>query len=689
MYLSRLHMTNWRSYADATFDFKKPTERRPVTLIGAMNGSGKTSFLIALYLGLFGRYGLRHCEGFRAIAEDDINSYRKAISKFRRNVAEPDQPTRVELTFTPTLNDKDEDEVRIVRQWWFTGANQPKPGEGFEELVIQIGDKMIRASDPTLAQEKIEKSLFPAHVTPAFFFDGEQAQALIETSGDAGIRRAVEVMFGSKVVSELAVQIGNYLQKAHANAGGKRKASEKQTELNAKIARRTELNETLGKRQGEFDELDRDRNERVNEREILTEKLTRLGGSPNADVRKIQDDFVRAETERREAEKALIDCTRSLGLPLAVTRFEASLRARLNAEERLEKWEGLMNGTLAKEDQVMAIAIPEPAELDPLLGNLSATTRANVRARFAKALEAIYNPKDPGAADDYRLGHVRGEMRTRLLATLGATRSLGGEQIKGLARSLRAARDTYDEAKSRQDRLSHMPAEAEEIRDRLKRITEQLDEAFRRICQIENEVRKLKSDLHDLNAEIEREQNLIAQLEPEQRRIAIAERVNSALQELVERLKPTTTARVEEAVTRHFTKIADDRFGKARVTFRDGEPKLLGADGEPESFIGTMSGFERRSFGLAFSLALAEITQRRIPLVIDTPLGNADSKYRLRTLKALTKFDSDQIIILTHDCEVTDDLLAGIEREVGQKFLVEFDAKTNESLVRPNRFFEE
>jgi len=142
-------------------------------------------------------------------------------------------------------------------------------------------------------------------------------------------------------------------------------------------------------------------------------------------------------------------------------------------------------------------------------------------------------------------------------------------------------------------------------------------------------------------------------------------------------------------VTRHFTQIADERFRKARVTFRDGEPKLLGADGEPESFIGTMSGFERRSFGLAFSLALAEITQRRIPLVIDTPLGNADSKYRLRTLKALTKFDSDQIIILTHDCEVTADLLAGIEREVGQKFLVEFDAKTNESLVRPNRFFED
>lgn len=44
--------------------------------------------------------------------------------------------------------------------------------------------------------------------------------------------------------------------------------------------------------------------------------------------------------------------------------------------------------------------------------------------------------------------------------------------------------------------------------------------------------------------------------------------------------------------------------------------------------------FEKRSFGIAFSLALAEITKRRIPLVIDTPLGNADSEYRPRTLKS-------------------------------------------------------
>ena len=101
-----------------------------------------------------------------------------------------------------------------------------------------------------------------------------------------------------------------------------------------------------------------------------------------------------------------------------------------------------------------------------------------------------------------------------------------------------------------------------------------------------------------------------------------------------------------------------------------------------------MSGFEKRSFGIAFSLALAGITQRRVPLVIDTPLGNADSKYRPRALRALADFDIDQVIILTHDQEVTPQLSRHIERSINQTFLVELRSREEGSLVSANKYFE-
>ena len=116
MYLSKLHLQNWRSYADVTFNFKEPTEKRSVVLIGAMNGHGKTSVLISLYLGLFGRFGLRHCEGFSNFGgESDFKTYRDAVTKFRRNSANSDDPAVIDITLSPSWRDSnDENEVRVV-----------------------------------------------------------------------------------------------------------------------------------------------------------------------------------------------------------------------------------------------------------------------------------------------------------------------------------------------------------------------------------------------------------------------------------------------------------------------------------------------------------------------------------------------------------------------------------------------
>jgi len=94
-----------------------------------------------------------------------------------------------------------------------------------------------------------------------------------------------------------------------------------------------------------------------------------------------------------------------------------------------------------------------------------------------------------------------------------------------------------------------------------------------------------------------------------------------------------------------------------------------------------------RSFRITPPLALAEITRRRIPLVIDTPLGNADSEYRPRTLHALKSVDLDQIIILTHDEEVTPVLAETIKGAISQTFLVEFQGRATGSVVQPDTYF--
>lgn len=692
MYLSRLHLHNWRTYADATFEFEEPTARKSVVLVGAMNGHGKTSFLVSLYLGLFGRFGLRYCEGFNTADEADITSYRQAIGKYRRNSAFSDEPTIIDVTLTPTTSDADEEEVRVVRRWYFSAKNEPKQGDGFEEIDVYIGGRLQKRGDLekdplVLAHERIERNLFPAHVAPAFFFDGEQAQKLIENMGESGIKKAVEVMFGTKVIGELAETINAYLVKSRQNAGGKKKSSDRQLEVDEKIRQRDELNQRIGKLQADHVKLEREKDEKDRERDNLQEELARLGGAGNTDAAKLQAEYVAAERDETEAVKELTGAVRSLGIALAMSRLAPSIVNRLKAEASLESWEGLKRGTVENKDKVVAVALPEPPENDPLLGFLSADVRQKVRDRFVDALERIYNPQPTDCAKEYLLGHVKGEARSKVLLNLSQVQAAGSAGAKDAARRLRVAREALEDAKAKAERLNSLPQATKDIRGQLDVLNTQNQEISRKLGSLENEIRKLKADLHTLNEDIGRIQEELARLGPEQKRIAVAERVSRALEDLQEKLKPTTTARLEEYVTKHFLAIADRRFrsGKIRLPM-GGAPEIEMEDGS-RALLEMFSGFEKRSFGIAFSLALAEITRRRIPLVIDTPLGNADSEYRPRTLQALKNFDLDQVIILTHDEEVTPKLAETIKSATLQTFLVNFEGKAKGSVVQPDSYF--
>lgn len=691
MYLSEVRISNWRAYDSAVFRFKAPPQsgNKPVVLIGAMNGHGKTSFLLALYLGLFGKYGLRYCEGFRSSGDSDPSGYRRAIDSYRRTGSDPADPTEVSLTFSPTLRDSPgQKEVRVVRRWYFTGANKLKQGDAAEEVQVFVGDKPVRATDIDDVAGRIESNLFPPSVMPAFFFDGEQARSLIEKMGEDGMKKAVEVMFGMKVVSEVRETLKSYLANTRGKIGGKSKAPELQAKMDDEKNRRDALDASISKLQRSLAELRSEVENLRGEREALMEQLALSGGLASKGVAEVAKQRADADNERSTLEKQITGAMARIGLPLAMTRLGPAVRNRLAAEGARESWESLRTGTLERREEVLAVAIPEPTSEDPILKGLSGEQLTALRTRLYAALDRIYNPPPKNCADDYLLGHVRGEQRSRLVQRIEAISREGSSQIIATAERLKVVRERVADLSRQLDRVSNLPKEVQLSKERIEELNDTIGNANNRLGQLENEINGKKSQLHDLNATIQRMQEELAQLEPEQKRLAVAERVNRVIEDLLEGLAPTTAARLEQLVTEHFMKIADKRFKDGAIHLRpDSPPQVVYDDGRPPALLEVMSGFESRSFGIAFSLALAEITKRRIPLVIDTPLGNGDSAYRPRMLRALAEFDLDQVIILTHDEEVHEELYEGIKKYVNQTFMLQFDAKKGKTDVLPDRYF--
>ncbi len=696
MYLSKVHLRHWRAYSEATFQFEKPRLNKPITLIGAGNGHGKTSLLMALYLGLFGKYGLSSCEGFRkagSSADVALKSMRAAMPKFFRRKGVPtDEPTQIELVFTDAKPGSC-DEIRVIRRWHFYQNNKLK---GNEDIEIHLandahpGGQLLNYRDLDEAHFKLQQMLFPSYLTPAFFFDGEQAADLIGSSG--GLQKAVNVMFGEELTQKTVVELKRFSSNISKSGGSKQKAKKMEDECAILASKINHLNKEQGQLQQKREELEKATISKENKRDEIQRKISLLGGQ-GRNIAQLTYEIKNAGKKETEARNALRDSLSHAGLALAIGRFKDTILKQLNDEHLLEEWERFKETMISHKEAVISRVLPEPQTEDTLLCNMASNVREQLKQRIISAFEAIYNRPKPQMAEHYILGHVKGEDRERIRNGIEKAAAEQAGILRQRARDYRKATDEWYNAnnllrieKNRPDELNSLVAKLEEL-------NENIHNDGIRLGGLNSQIDSKKSEVDGYNRRHGEILEKLKDIEPSLKRLAIAERARRVLSTFTQDLTTICAERLRAVVNEHFKEIADERFKDFDVELSVGKSPILKwekEDGEMEVLhLESGSGFERRSFSIAFCLALAEITRRRIPLVIDTPVGNADAKYRRRALRSLAEFKhTDQIIILTHDEEVRGPFLEAIEDRVNQKMLIEFDKKTGKSQIHNDKFFD-
>ena len=79
MYIKRIKLKNFKSYAEAEFEFPPPEKGRNLILVGAENGHGKTTLLEAIYLCLYDKDAIANFQ--RAGLGDSKFKYHDFISQ--------------------------------------------------------------------------------------------------------------------------------------------------------------------------------------------------------------------------------------------------------------------------------------------------------------------------------------------------------------------------------------------------------------------------------------------------------------------------------------------------------------------------------------------------------------------------------------------------------------------------------
>lgn len=687
MQLREVTLRNWRSYRSATFRFPETVGKRRVILIGAMNGNGKTSLLMSLYLGLFGREAMHYIEGVRLSNKDEeqSRSYRQLMKRIlhRPAVDDADPNAFVELVFG-----SGESHVTINRTWYYGRGGDMLDSEDGEEVRIDDNGNVRSYSSWQEANNKISELLFPPHVIPCFFFDGEQAQERVEAAGGRALSDAVTTLFGTGLLQELSDSLKTYI-----NAKNKQINPEsrdvREDDLTLKRQRADELEALIKEATVQLDRSRKDHDAAEESRKAKITELKQLVGDSTLDLQRLSErklDLARQEMELKQSfQRELGD----LALPIALRKFGSRVRERLHGEIVRDRWLIVRDETSGKAERILSRALP-PEGSDAIIPPLLPEQRTQLASRFRAALEMLWSPPPKECAADFRFTFLSAAERNAVESKIKARMKPGTGDVASLATQWSATRTKLRDLERKWDSVRDLQPKVERLKQELSDLDGKVRDSLNEKLRMETIEKGHHAELKDLKGAIGQMESKKRELDPIQAKVDLAYRVREVIEESKDRLVPLCRSAIESKCTEHFRAMVSAEFGRHKVEFdAEYQPMLTCGKSHP-IYITTLSGAQKRAFGLAFTLAVAQVSGEDAPLMIDTPVGNMDSEYRGRILSYLAKTAPGQVFFLSHDEEISPQYAKDLKPYVLAEYLVDFEPISDGSGVSnvvPNRYF--
>ena len=100
-----------------------------------------------------------------------------------------------------------------------------------------------------------------------------------------------------------------------------------------------------------------------------------------------------------------------------------------------------------------------------------------------------------------------------------------------------------------------------------------------------------------------------------------------------------------------------------------------------------MSAGESQVYVIALYMSMLQLSNLNIPIIIDTPFGRIDEEHRNNLITSFIKKLNNEIIILSTNEEVVDDLYQNIKENIAEEYTIQNDF-SNGTIVK-NGYFEE
>ena len=647
MIINRLTMHNFGVYAGTNiFEF---THKKPIVLIGGMNGRGKTTFLEAILLSLYGANST-------AYKESKYNSYNQYLRSYV-NRSHWSQSSYVELEFV--LNESTND-TYVVRREWDALSKITK-----EKICVQQNG--IYSEFLTKNWAMFVESILPSALSSFYFFDGEKIAELAVAKTDVQMKESIRSMLGITILEVLKKDLGRTIRRINK----KGKSNEPISKLDGL---REERDQAISKLE-QIDESVRLVAEKVetiqDELEELHKRYELQGGAVLEQRQKLIQKRAAIQTEITQNAESLIGMA-ATELPMVLVRDLIS-QIKLQAED--EHNDFIMQQALEQMD----------AYLSDFAGEHPDSTGASrafvdfVRKQIEKnATHQIYE------MSDHALFQINELVESTLQESIDHTKTVFSNKI-ALKRQLDEV-DSYLTLDINENELAT-------IYDQIKTNEAKLIEAQVELNQLQQERSSVNAVVIAKTAEYNRDvETYLQKIELQEDSDRLLKYSNMALR-MVDayalELQKRKTGTLGKTITECYKKLANKKNLIQEIVM-DAETldlQYLDEKGDTVSKESLSAG-EKQLMVIAILWALALCSKKKLPVIIDTPLSRLDSQHRASIISTYFPNASDQTIILSTDTEIDHNYYDMMKESVGDEFTLIYSEETKSTSIEKGYFGE-
>ncbi|MGY5450539.1 DNA sulfur modification protein DndD [Agarivorans sp. MS3-6] len=624
----------------------------PIILFGGLNGAGKTSILSAVRVALYGRAAFGR--GMHAA------EYQKQLDALiHKGVGISDDKASIQLVFTHSQNGV-ESEYRITRGW--------KRGQK-DKLVLEQNNAELSSMSYDQCQSFLNE-LIPAGISELFFFDGEKIADLAEDESGEVLQTAVRRLLGIDVAERLRNDLAIYLKRNDVaampdNIKQQIEKLEQQRKAHEQAAQELSNNASLCRAKIDLVKNDIAKTE---------QELSQRGGAWAQSREQEQAKQAELEAERKELERTLRNEIET-DLPFALApKAMQNLLAQLEAEKQSKQalsFNNELDSFMSAVETKLTHSLPNPEQVLATIKGCAADRQAQTQLteikldlseREYEQVKAQVNIQAPASYKRFNTARIRLAEVEELVASISVniSRAPEQEQLETQLQALNALNQQRT-----QKVVEH------------KTITEAAKKAYREAIDCARKIQKLH-DKHKVAANAEAS-------------LTNAQNTHALLAEFSEQLTTIRVKQLEAEFIKSYQKLArkDDLQLSARINTQTFDVELID---EHEHVINRkgLSAGEKQIYAISILEALGKTSGKKLPIIIDTPLGRLDSKHRDKLIEHYFPEASHQVIILSTDTEIDESYFSSdyLKDDISHAFEIQFDGSTKSSKLREGYFWE-